>query len=98
MRSDTRCGQAKPLYRDVSGAPFKIGDRVRVARGTDETFSHHQRGRLGTLSYFEYHCGCGQTYPNDPMIGVTFRDAAVEEFWKEELVLITPRLSRQRKH
>jgi hypothetical protein len=62
-----------------------IGQRVRVARGADETFQPATRGRIGFVNYFEYNCGCGQAYPGDPMVGVMFRDGTTEEFWKEEL-------------
>ena len=75
----------KPIYIDVDGAPFKIGDRVRVTDSRDETFDRSYKGRIGTVEYFEYECGCGQSYPNDPMIGVRFQKDQVEEFWAEEL-------------
>ena len=29
--------------------------------------------------------GCGQRFPDDPMIGVRFPDGALQEFWREEL-------------
>ncbi|MBI2683203.1 MAG: Carotenogenesis protein CarS [Acidobacteriales bacterium] len=77
-------GQAKPLRRDVPGAPFRIGQQVRVVAGTDETFDKRFLGKLGTVEYFEYNCGCGQSYPHDPMIGVRF-GRKLEEFWVEEL-------------
>ncbi len=73
---------------DVPGAPFRIGDKVRVVRGTDETFDRRFLRRVGIIEHFEYSCGCGQTYPNDPMIGVKFRSSEVEEFWQEELKLL----------
>ena len=73
------------IQRDIRGAPFKIGDCVRVMSGTDETFDPRFVGRVGTVHYFEYECGCGQSYPDDPMIGVQFRGGEGEEFWKEEL-------------
>lgn len=77
-----------PIYNDVAGAPYKIGDRVRVVRGTDETFDGAYKGRRGAVAYFEYKCGCGQTYPNDPMIGVRMADGQCAEFWAEELALL----------
>jgi hypothetical protein len=73
-----------PIYVNVAGAPFKVGDRVRVTHGTDLTFDHRYQGRVGIVGYFEYQCGCGQSYPNDPMIGVRFRED-IAEFWAEEL-------------
>lgn len=29
-------------------------------------------GRIGTVDYLEYECGCGQRYPDVPMVGVRF--------------------------
>ena len=76
---------ALPIYGDVCGAPFRVGQRVQVASSKDETFNTSYRRRIGTVEYFEYHCGCGQSYPCDPMIGVRFRNGKTEEFWAEEL-------------
>jgi CarS bacterial SH3 domain len=70
---------------DVRGAPFRIGETVSIIGSKDKTFDSRYRDRLGTVRYLEYACGCGQTYPRDPMIGVEFRGGKVEEFWREEL-------------
>jgi hypothetical protein len=74
---------------DVDGAPFKIGDHVTVLNNPngDDTFDVRFVGQDGFVKHFEYDCGCGQTFPVDPMIGVKFDDGQIEEFWKEELVL-----------
>ena len=84
----------KPKKRDydVEGAPFMIGDVVQVLNNlsNDETFNSDTIGKIGKVLFFEYDCGCGQTYPHDPMIGVTFSDNLVEEYWKEELIKIKP--------
>ena len=77
---------SNPLKYDVVGAPFNIGDKVHVISGTDETFDQYFLGRTGNVIYLEYECGCGQSFPDDPMIGVKFRKR-IEEFWKEELQL-----------
>jgi hypothetical protein len=74
----------EPIYGDVDGAPFKIGDVVYVVSLSDETADAEFLGRIGSVFYFDYTCGCGQTFPNDPMIGVNF-GAQKSEFWKEEL-------------
>lgn len=79
----------QPLYENVKGAPFKIGEAVRVVGPGDETFDRSYLGRAGVVRYFEYRCGCGQSYPDDPMIGVELRGGKKEEFWKEELVRLT---------
>jgi hypothetical protein len=74
-----------PIYDNVHGAPSRIGESVRVHGSQDETFDPSYKRRVGTIEYFEYECGCGQSYPNDPMIGVKFRDGKTAEFWAEEL-------------
>jgi hypothetical protein len=76
-----------PITKDVSGAPYQIGDAVKVCKGADETFAPEFLGRVGRIVHFEYACGCGQTFPSDPMVGVGFRQGVVEEFWREEIVL-----------
>ena len=78
---------SNPRFTNVSGAPFTIGERVRVTAGADKTFDDAFLGNIGTVEYFEYDCGCGQTFPNDPMIGVRLSNR-VEEFWAEELLII----------
>ena len=55
--------------------------------GADETFDDQFLGLMGIVQYLEYECGSGQTFPNDPMIGVRF-SSCVEEFWAEELQAI----------
>jgi hypothetical protein len=81
--------QAKLIYTDVRGAPFKIGTPVRVVQLVDETGNRAWRGRAGTVKFFSYDCGCGQTYPGDPMIGVESPRGKIEEFWKEELRILS---------
>lgn len=78
---------AKPIYEDVNDAPFHIGCEVKVidGDGKDETFNLETLSMKGTIEYYEYQCGCGQTYPHDPMIGVRLSDNSLQEFWKEEL-------------
>jgi hypothetical protein len=76
-------------YINVIGAPFQVGDRVRInSTSNDDTFDESFCGELGKVVYLEYDCGCGQSFPNDPMIGVCFYEGKVEEFWKEELKLM----------
>ena len=76
------------LKNDIVGAPFKIGDLVLVLNNpnTDSTFDNSFFNEKGVVNYFEYSCGCGQTFPFDPMIGVLFPDERIEEFWKDELI------------
>lgn len=87
-RTPTDLSGAKPIRRNVEGAPYKIGVLVSVERGSDETFNPGYLGMVGTVVHFDYSCGCGQTYPSDPMVGVMFSDSIIEEFWKEELDLL----------
>ncbi len=81
----------KPFYRhyDIEGAPFKIGNTVRILDNPndDDTFNRKYSSRIGIVTYFEYDGGCCQTFPDDPMIGIKFRDGKIAEFWKEELDL-----------
>ena len=80
---------AKPVYEHVPGAPFQVGMIVRVVDAIDRHVSDLSPliGRLGVVRYLEYSCGCGQTFPHDPMIGVEFSDRSQQEFWTEELSL-----------
>ena len=77
-------GLANGIYDDVAGAPFKIGEHVKVISLSDDMGDAEFLGKEGRILYFEYSCGCGQTYPNDPMIGVKFGERTTE-FWKEEI-------------
>jgi hypothetical protein len=85
---------SNPIHHDVGGAPFRIGERVHILSSKDETLDHRFVGRIGSVKYLEYECGCGQTYPHDPMIGVEFRDRKTEEFWKDELGSFRPRSAK----
>jgi hypothetical protein len=71
----------------VLGTPFKIGESVRVVKINDETGNRYFLYKQGHVAYLNYDCGCGQSFPNDPMIGVKFA-RKTEEFWKDELVSI----------
>jgi hypothetical protein len=84
----TYIGAAHYIYDDVDGAPFKIGAIVKVVSLSDETADDDLFGCQGSVVYFEYSCGCGQTFPDDPMIGVRFGDRTTE-FWKEELAEVS---------
>lgn len=76
----------------IDGAPFQPGGIIRVVRAIDAGIHDVSSfiGRLGLVKYLEYDCGCGQTYPIDPMIGVKFSDGTSEEFWSEELCEVRP--------
>jgi hypothetical protein len=74
------------IRQSVKNAPFQIGEFIKVVYATDETFNHRFMGRIGIIVHYDYSCGCGQSYPKDPMIGVQFANGKKEEFWAEEIV------------
>ncbi len=76
------------IRKNIRDAPYAIGDCVKVVYSADDTFDHKYIGHVGKVSYYNYSCGCGQTYPNDPMIGVEFNSRDSEEFWKEEVIAL----------
>lgn len=47
-------------------------------------------GSTGHLVHYDYDCGCGQMFPEQPMIGVKINSGMFKgetiEFWREELV------------
>ncbi|MGD0060878.1 MAG: hypothetical protein ABSD58_15790 [Verrucomicrobiia bacterium] len=84
------------ILKNVRGAPFKIGTSVRVIRLADETGNRTWLGRTGTVKFFSYDFGCGQSYPDGPMIGVESPRGKVEEFWKEELRTVSRSRTKRR--
>lgn len=82
-------GGARPVTTHTLGSPFQPGELVTVVAsveppGSDMSVSEYI-GSSGTVEYLEYSCGCGQKFPDDPMIGVAFRNGHRQEFWAEEL-------------
>jgi hypothetical protein len=84
LRTD---GASKRVYADIRGAPFGIGLLVQVHRLADGQGNSSLLWRQGVIEHYEYSCGCGQSYPTDPLIGVRFPEGGLEEFWNEELSL-----------
>ncbi|MFI5298218.1 MAG: hypothetical protein ACHREM_08985 [Polyangiales bacterium] len=84
---------AQPIYTRVEGAPYQPGDLVTVIAAEDIDVDDVSEwiGRVGRVKYLEYSCGCGQSFPDDPMIGVKFVGGSLEEFWRGELALRPPR-------
>lgn len=76
-----------PITSSVPGSPYQPGDVVRVVAAVDKIIHDVSRlvGQRGTVVHLEYDCGCGQRFPDVPMVGVEFDDGALEEFWPEEL-------------
>lgn len=82
---------AKRRYQPVAGAPVQPGTWVRIIGSTDETGNDDFIGKRGLVHYLEYDCGCGQVFPESPMIGVRlFCEGQTSEFWFEELEVLGP--------
>ena len=80
--------EPKHIFVNVLGAPLRIGAQVRVVKLVDGTGNRTWLGRTGTVKFFDYDCGCGRSFPNDPMIGVESCGGKIEQFWKEELRVV----------
>lgn len=76
---------AGKIRQHVPGAPRQSGDRVLVVAVSDSTVDPGHIGKAGRVDYLNYDCGCGQRWPDEPMIGVVLDDGTEEEFWPEEL-------------
>ncbi|MFA5429317.1 MAG: hypothetical protein WC279_14025 [Sulfurimonas sp.] len=73
--------------KNVPGAPFNIGDKVKVIKAADETCAVQFIGHQGVVSGFDYRGAVGQSYPGDPLVVVVIGHAS-SSFWKEELELV----------
>lgn len=84
---------ADPMRHHVEGATYQPGERVLVVRAIDRYVHDVSElvGKEGAVEHLEYECGCGQHYPEDPMVGVRFGDGQLQEFWREELQQIEAR-------
>ena len=80
--------EAKPIYERVEGSPYQPKENVIVLGFSDETGDQEFIGKTGVIEYLEFSCGCGQAYPNDPMIGIRFPDGSLIECWSEEISAI----------
>lgn len=78
-------GRSEVIREDIDGAPFHLGQEVKVCKRLDETVSTDFIGKIGTVSGYEYSSGVGQEFPKRPMIEVKFDTEVVEFFWPEEL-------------
>lgn len=82
---------ARPITSNIEGSPYQPGQNVLVVdsiEGDDPLVGVTEFiGKSGIVTYLEYSCGCGQKFPDDPMIGVRFPDSTMQEFWAEELRL-----------
>lgn len=73
----------------VAGSPYQPGDLVLVVDAVDIDIHDLSKyiGQRGQVEHLEYSCGCGQHYPDDPMIGVRLTCGELIEFWPEEIRL-----------
>jgi hypothetical protein len=78
---------ARPVRSLVEGSPYQPGQQVLVVQAIDVDICDVGEfvGKRGVVEHLEYSCGCGQSYPDDPMVGVRFADGDLQEFWREEL-------------
>jgi len=78
---------ARPVFVHTPGAPYQPGASVIIhaSEESGELDVSKHFGRHGVVEYLEYSCGCGQTYPGDPMIAVRFPAGDIEEFWRGEI-------------
>jgi hypothetical protein len=86
-------GECVPITICVPGSPFQPRDIVRVVDTVDIEVHDVRKhlGRLGLVVHLEYSCGCGQSYPDYPAIGVKFANGQTEEFWPEEVLRVRAR-------
>lgn len=90
---------ARPIREHVEGAPFQPTEKVIVFCAIDRDIANEGEygsegsdtdaaryvGSCGVVEYLEYECGCGQSFPADPMVGVHLLSGVRMEFWPEEL-------------
>lgn len=76
--------KAKPVMVRVPGAPHQPGDRAVFIGMVDSQCDQIEVGEVGVVVYLEYSCGCGQVYPESPMLGISFGGRMVE-VWPEEV-------------
>lgn len=77
--------KSNPIFEKVECSPYQPKDNVIVLRFSDDTGIQEFVGKVGVVEYLEYSCECGQSYPNDPMIGIKFPDGSLIECWSEEI-------------
>lgn len=79
---------------DVPGAPYLIGELVRVVdldqvealQLEDATLNADYASRMGRVVGLRYECVAGEHYPDEPMVRVKLSDEEVDLFWPEELI------------
>jgi len=75
----------------VFRAPFQCGQRVKVKGPNrpgdiDEEMCAPYVGCCGVVQWLRYQTGCGDRFPDDPMICVELDDGREYDFWHNELL------------
>ncbi len=89
----TALGRARRSRSEIPGSPYQPGQRVKVvgpnAPGDiDQDMCAPYLQCEGTVRELRYGMGCGDRYPNDPMIFVQLDDGRNYDFWHNELVAL----------
>lgn len=75
------------IYHPPAGAPFHVGAVVKVIRDSDQEWATvNFIDEIGTIDYYDYDSGVGQTVPDNPLLVVRFFGGQRQSFWPEELV------------
>jgi hypothetical protein len=79
------------ILTGCKSAGLFTGDKVLILDNPNKdcTFNIDLTGKVGIIVYLNYDCGCGQSYPKDPMFGVSFANGKLEEYWKDEVLKLT---------
>lgn len=76
------------ITHNIKEIKFKINQNIKVINLIDKTGNRYYLNKIGLIKYFNFDCGCEQTFPHNPMIGIKFFNGKIEEFWKEEITKI----------
>lgn len=71
----------------IEGSPVQVGDCVVVKRpvGPEEV---PNVGRIGIIEYLYYKPSEGSSFPDDPMIAVSFKEGDLAMFWNDDLEVV----------
>lgn len=74
------------VRENCEGTPFKIGDKVKIMKGVDDTFEKALEGMEGEVTGFQGNGMVGNRFPGDPLILVKVNGIPEEKsLWKEEI-------------
>lgn len=82
---------ANPIYYHVDGAPVQPRQVVRVVAAVDREVADVSEhiGRLGLVRHLNYNGATGNDRENGPLIGLQFSNGQREEFWPEEIEVLS---------